>query len=275
MTSTPDIDSILADLVAEHGDLDAAVAPLAAAAWETSTPAEGWAVRDQISHLAWFDVAARRAITDPAGFTAELAEVVRAGPDAWLAGTVEDGRRMSPAALLTWWREARAALIDSARGLDPKARLPWYGPSMSAISFLSARLMETWIHGQDVADGLGIERRPTARLRHIAHIAVRARPFNYSQRGLPAPEGEVRVELQPPTDPSIWSWGPESATDRITGPALDFCLVTTQRRHIDDTDLNVKGPLAAEWMSMAQAYAGPPGPGRRPGQFPKRTTLAG
>ena len=32
---------------------------------------------------------------------------------------------------------------------------PWYGPSMSARSFVTARLMETWAHGMDVADALG------------------------------------------------------------------------------------------------------------------------
>lgn len=271
MTQTPDVDSILADLAAEHADLDAVVAPLDAAAWETPTPAEGWAVRDQISHLAWFDVAAREAITDPDAFTAGLAALT--DPDAWLAGTVEKGRAMSPGELLAWWRQARAELVDSARGLDPKRRIPWYGPSMGAISFLSARLMETWIHGQDVVDGLGVERRPTARLRHIAHIAVRARPFNYAQHGRPLPDGEVRVELRAPDGVETWSWGPDDAPDRVSGPALDFCLVATQRRHVDDTDLRVDGPLAAEWMSIAQSYAGPPGPGRRPGQFPKRPTL--
>jgi uncharacterized protein (TIGR03084 family) len=271
MTQTPDTASILADLDAEHADLDALVAPLDAAAWETPTPAEGWVVRDQISHLAYFDVAAREAITDPESFTAGLAALT--DPDAWLAGTVEKGRGMAPAEVLRWWREARAELIDSARGLDPKARLPWYGPSMSALSFLSARLMETWIHGQDVADGLGVDRRPTARLRHIAHIAVRARSFNYAQRGRPVPDGEIRVELDAPDDAGTWAWGPADAPDRVTGPALDFCRVATQRRHIDDTDLCVEGPLAADWMAIAQSYAGPPGPGRRPGQFPKRRSL--
>lgn len=267
MTS-PDLDSILADLQAEHDDLDRIVAPLAPEQWETPTPAEGWAVRDQIGHLAYFDREAARALGDPEGFTAGLAEILE-DPDGWMARTVEEGRALEPAALLRLWRDRRAALLEAARGVDPRARVPWYGPPMGALSFLSARLMETWIHGQDVADALGFERAPTARLRHVAHIAVRARTFNYAQHGRPAPEREVRVELRAP-DGGTWAWGAEDATDRVSGEAVEFCLVTTQRRHIADTELLVEGDAAAEWMAIAQAFAGPPGPGRRPGQFPKR-----
>ena len=269
---TPDLAGILADLAAEHADLDRIVAPLDVAQWETATPAEGWAVRDQVSHLAYFDGEARRAIVDPEGFAAGLAEIA-ADPEGWMARTVEAGRRRSPEELLDGWRAERAALLEAASGVEPKARIAWYGPPMSALSFLSARLMETWIHGQDVVDALQVERQPTARLRHVAHIAVRARAFNYAQHGRALPEGEVRVELRAP-DGSLWAWGAEDAADRVSGEALDFCLLATQRRHLLDTDLVVEGPLAAEWMGIAQAFAGPPGPGRRPGQFPKRSASA-
>src|SRR5258708_4681735 len=184
--------------------------------------------------------------------------------------TVAAGRAKSPAQLLDWWRAERAALLDVAAGLDPKARIAWYGPPMGALSFLSARLMETWIHGQDVADALGVERQPTARLRHVAHIAVRARAFNYAQHGRPLPAGGGRGALKNTRSaadrPAPWPGGPAAAADGISGAALDSCPPPTQRRHIADTDLRVEGPLAAEWMAIAQAFAGPPGPGRRPGQ---------
>jgi uncharacterized protein (TIGR03084 family) len=128
--------------------------------------------------------------------------------------------------------------------------------------------METWAHGQDVVDALGVTRAATDRLRHVAHIGVRARPFSYAVRGLPPPEGDVYVALDPPGGGERWTWGDESSTDRVTGPAVDFCLVVTQRRHPADTTLVADGPLATEWMAIAQAFAGGPGQGRRPGQFP-------
>jgi uncharacterized protein (TIGR03084 family) len=76
----------------------------------------------------------------------------------------------------------------------------------------------------------------------------------------------VRVELRAPSG-EVWAFGPEDASDTVRGPAVDFCLAVTQRRHLDDLDLDVQGPVASEWLSIAQAFAGPPGPGRRPGQF--------
>jgi uncharacterized protein (TIGR03084 family) len=138
---------------------------------------------------------------------------------------------------------------------------------MAVASALTARIMETWAHGQDVADAIGVHRLPTARLRHVAHIGVRARPFAYAIRNMALPDGDVHVSLDPPGGGEPWTWGDEHAPDRVTGPALDFCLVVTQRRHLDDTSLLADGPLAQEWMEIAQAFAGPPGAGREPGQF--------
>ena len=267
-----DVGAICDDLAAEQADLDRLVAPLDAAGWATPTPAEGWTVHDQVGHLAFFDHEARSALTDPEGFAAGLLEIA-GDPGGYMDRSVGTGRAKPPTELLQWWRDERRQLLEAARAADPTMRVPWYGPPMSVASFVTARLMETFAHGQDVADALGVEREPTARLRHVAHLGVRARSFNYGQHGREVPAQEVRVELRAP-DGSAWSWGPEGAPDRVTGDALDFCLVTTQRRHIDDTDLRVEGDLAREWMRIAQAFAGPPGPGRRPGQFPKRSSLA-
>lgn len=127
----------------------------------------------------------------------------------------------------------------------------------------TARIMETWAHGQDVADALGVHREPSARLRHVAHIGVRARDFAHAVHSLPAPAEEFRVELTAP-DGQVWTWGPEDAAQRVSGSALDFCLLVTQRRHRDDCALVAVGPDAERWLDIAQAFAGPPGGGRKP-----------
>ncbi|MBI1962512.1 MAG: maleylpyruvate isomerase family mycothiol-dependent enzyme, partial [Candidatus Rokubacteria bacterium] len=144
----------------------------------------------------------------------------------------------------------------------------WFGPPMSALSFLSARLMEAWLHGHDVTDALALARRDTDRVRHILVIGVRTRAFSYSLRGLTAPTAPVRVELVLPSG-ARWEDGAAGAADRIEGPAVDFCRVVTHRRHVDDTRLALTGAGAREWMLIAQAFAGPPAPGRRAGQFPR------
>jgi uncharacterized protein (TIGR03084 family) len=257
------MEAITADLVAEHESLDALVSELPPEAWEVPTPAEGWAVRDQISHLWFFDDRAVLAATQPDAFVADAKAVMSANRDP----SIERGRSVPPDQLLGDWRQGRARMVELFGNLDPNARIVWYGPAMGARSFATARLMETWAHGQDVADALGVHRLPTARLRHVAHIGVRARPFSYATRNLRVPEGEIFVALDPPGGGEPWTWGDDAAPDRVTGPALDFCLVVTQRRHPADTALAAEGPLAEEWMEIAQAFAGPPGTGRRPGQF--------
>ncbi len=134
---------------------------------------------------------------------------------------------------------------------------------MGAKSFLTARLMECWAHGQDVADALGVERAATDRLRHVARLGVITRGWSYVNRGLEPPADEVRVELIGPSG-ARWRFGPDDATGVVTGPALDFCLVVTQRRHPDDTALQVTGDVARDWLERAQAFAGPPTDGPAP-----------
>lgn len=245
------------DLAAEHAALDVVLD--AATDWDAPTPADGWSIRDTVSHLWFFDQRALLALTDPDAFAADAAILLERGIDA----SVEPGRSITPDELHAAWRRDRTALIEHAIGVDPSARVPWYGPAMGARSFITARLMETWAHGQDVVDVVGVDRPLSARLRHVAHIGVRARPFSYAVNGREAPSTDVYVALDAPGD-ECWEWGDPASTDRVTGPALDFCLVVTQRRHLDDTSLVIEGPIAAEWMAIAQAFAGPPGNGRAP-----------
>jgi len=250
--------ALAADLAAESAVTRALVAGLDEDRWHTPTSAAGWDIADQISHLAYFDEVTVRSAVDPAGFEAELA-AARDGvdPDA-IAARFRD---RTGAQLLGWFEVARADLLNTFKNLDPRARLPWFGPAMSAASSLTARIMETWAHTQDIADALGVTREPTARLRHVAHIGVGARAFSYAVHGKTPPPTPVRIELTGP-DGDVWTWGPADAADRVSGPALDFCLLVTQRRHRDDLALVIEGPAATEWMSIAQAFAGAAGTGR-------------
>lgn len=259
MTDPDPYQDLLADLAAEQDELDAIVAPLPVEDWRRPTPAEGWDVADTISHLEFFDAAAARAAQDPEAFATEV-ETSLADPG-FMERSVELARRSTPDELLDAWRAGRDAMLDRFGAMDGKTRLPWYGPPMSAMSFATARLMETWAHGQDVVDALQVARAPSDRLRHIAHLGVRTRAFSYVVRGEQPPEGEVHVLLDAPGG-GTWSWGDEHAADQVHAPALDFCLLVTQRRHRDDVDVRAEGPLAESWLDVAQAFAGPPGPGR-------------
>jgi uncharacterized protein (TIGR03084 family) len=256
------MDALADDLAAETAALRALLVPLDEDGWRQPTPAAGWSVGDQVSHLAHFDDVAVQSATDPDAFRADLERTIAAGgisPDA----IASQHRGKAGAELLAWFDAARTHLISAFRPLDPSLRVPWFGPAMSAASSLTARIMETWAHGQDVADTVGAAREPTDRLRHVAHIGIGARAYSYAVNGRELPTAPIRVELDAPSG-ERWVWGPEGADDRVSGPALDFCLAVTQRRHRDDTALVITGPIATGWMAIAQAFAGEAGTGREP-----------
>ncbi|VVJ17751.1 Uncharacterised protein [Amycolatopsis camponoti] len=254
------LDLLLDDLLAETADVDAMVAPLDDVGIARPTPAAGWTVRDQVTHLAFFDEAATRAAVDPGGFR-QAAEALMAGGADFPDRVAAQHAELTADEVRAWFTRARSAFVTAFRGRDPRARLPWYGPDMSVASSVTARIMETWAHGQDIADTLGARREPTDRLRHIAHLGVSTTAFCFRLHGRPVPDVPIRVELLAPSGP-LWTWGPADAADRVEGTALDFCLTVTQRRHVDDTALVVSGPVAREWIGIAQAFAGAPGPGR-------------
>jgi uncharacterized protein (TIGR03084 family) len=260
-----ELNALVADLRAESAEIDGMVEHLPPDRWTIPTPAPGWTIAHQVAHLAWTDQRTLLAITNPAAFQAELAHAASTTPldqlDKLVDQAADEGAATPPPDLLADWRRGRDDLATAIEHVPDGTKLPWYGPPMSAASTATARLMETWAHGNDIADALRHARTPTARLRHVAHISVRTRDWAYVVRQLPPPAEPFRVELTAP-DGGRWTWGPEDAAQRVTGPALDFCLLATQRTNRADTALEATGSEAEQWLDIAQAFAGPPGAGR-------------
>ena len=255
-----DLQKIVDDLRAESDELDALVAPLPDDRWAAPTPAARWTIAHQIGHLLWTDRAALLSVTDEEAF-AGLLEPAAANPSGFVDAAADELALTAPAELLADWRLTRKRLHDALLTVPDGRKLPWFGPPMSATSMATARLMETWAHGLDVADTLGVTRPATERLRSIAHIGVRARDYAFAVNGLPVPAEPFRVELVGP-DGDSWTWGPADAAQRVTGSAEDFCYLVTQRRALHELAVTADGDDARQWLHIAQAFAGPPGPGR-------------
>jgi uncharacterized protein (TIGR03084 family) len=251
---------MVADLRAESDDLDALVKPLPAKCWADPTPAPGWTIAHQIAHLLWTDRVALKAVTDETGF-AELLATAMQDPVGFVDAGAEELAATPPAELLADWRVTRGRLHEALLTVADGRKLPWFGPPMSAASMATARLMETWAHGLDVADALGVQRPASERLRSIAHLGVRTRDYAFAINNLAAPTEPFLVELRGPSG-DTWSWGPPDAGQRVTGCAEDFCFLVTQRRPLTSLDISAHGPDALRWLQIAQAFAGPPGPGR-------------
>ncbi len=258
------LEQVRADLREERAALDSVLKGLDDSSWGLPTTSPGWTVADQVGHLAYFDDAAATSIIDPEAFTAHLSALIAGASAVGIDEfTLDAFRSMAGSQVLATWRANGAALDLAAAGLVDGQRVTWYGPTLSAISFVAARLMETWAHGTDVAEAVGAAHEPTPRLRAIARLGFATRRWSYVVRGEEPPPGSVAVDLAGP-DGERWTWGEPDASDIVTGSAHDFCLVVTQRRHLDDTGLTT-GELGRHWLERAQVFAGTPSIGPPPG----------
>jgi uncharacterized protein (TIGR03084 family) len=250
---------IIMDLKAEQKALDDFLSTLKDEQWDLPTPAEGWMVRDCVSHIAHIDEVATSFL---GGDYAALDEAAKVGMAFNEIGP-KRGRAMKPSQILEWWRNVRETECEHLMKSDPKARIPWFGPPMGARAFATARFMETWAHGLDCYDAAGVESVDTDRLRHVAMIAYLAMPYAYTVNGLEVTSTPIRIELVLPSG-ETWSRGSDDADNIIRGTASEFCRVAVRRRHWKDTKLEVVGDEARRYIEIAQTYAGPPGSGRKP-----------
>jgi uncharacterized protein (TIGR03084 family) len=255
----------MAQLVAEGDSVDGMVAGLDDALWATPTPADGWTVAHQIAHLTFVYRLAGAAVSQPDAFT-EIARKAQGNFEGAINAALAGCQDEAPSALLAAWRTARAATENALVAVPADTIVPWLVRPIPAGVLAAAGMMELVAHGQDVADALGVRREWTDRIKHVVGFAVHVWDFGYQARGLDVPDVRFGFELTAPSG-AVWRFGPEDAEQRVTGSAVDFCLLATRRRHRDDLDLVAVGPDADEWLNIAQAYRGSPGNGRRPGQF--------
>ncbi len=252
------------DFLDESAALADLVAPLTDADFERETLFKRWTINNILRHLHVWNIAAGKSLDGDAAFAAFMAQLVGG----------ERGRRfteyeadylgnLAGQALLAAYRAQSAALAAQFAATDPKARLKWVGPEMSALSSVTARLMETWAHAQAVYDLLGVERVNSDRIGNIVRLGVNTFGWTFRNRKEEPPGPMPRLRLTAPSG-AIWEYG--EGEGLIEGDAAEFCQVVTQCRNIADTQLRVSGPVATRWMSIAQCFAGPPNDPPAPGK---------
>ncbi|MGW5051322.1 TIGR03084 family metal-binding protein [Actinokineospora sp. NPDC004072] len=256
---------VFSDLTAEAEVLDGLLAGLDEAGWERPTPAPGWTVGHQVAHLSFIFRLAGLAATDAATFAAVTAPAAKDFEGA-VNAALADYLPGPSSVLFSRWQDERDTAIKALAAVPGNQVVPWLVRPLPPAVLACAGFMELFGHGQDIADALGVRRPATDRLAHLCWFATAVWDFGYQSRGLPTPDVQFRWEITAPSG-ELWTFGPEDAEQRITGPAEDFCLLVTRRRHRDDLAMTAVGPDADQWLSIAQAYRGPAGPGRTPGQF--------
>jgi enediyne biosynthesis protein E11 len=256
---------VIEDLISEGEQVDGMLTGLSPEQWQLATPAPGWTIAHQVAHLASIFSLAGLAASDGAGFR-DLTSHLSDDFDANVAMALGLYLNNPPDALLRSWRSERNRAEEALAACRPDQPVPWLVRPLPPAVLAAAGMMELFGHGQDIADTLGIRPERTDRIRRLAEFAVRVWDFGYLARGLAVPDVQFRYELTAPSG-AQWELGPADAEQSITGPAVDFCLLVTRRRHRDDLALTAAGPEADRWLDIAQAYRGTAGAGRQPGQF--------
>ena len=238
------------DLRAEGEELRALLTDLSADDWSRPTPFKSWTVNDVVNHLHSGDWMAVQSLSNPEGFR-ELARAVHRGTSS------DKPYQGSGPELLQHWHDYFEQMCNLLAASDPKRRCPWFGPDMGVRMFATARQMETWAHGHDIYDLLGRQRVYTDRLKHIAEIGVRTFGWTFVNRKQEPPGPAPHVVLTAPSGVE-WAWNAANDESCVRGTAVDFCHVVTQGRNVADTQLEVIGSVAQQWMAIAQCFAGPP-----------------
>jgi uncharacterized protein (TIGR03084 family) len=248
---------LVRELRDECAELDGFLTTLKPEDWTRQTIFFGWTVADEVMHLHQVDGFGIAALSAPERFP-DIVAGVRAGQARGIELSQkmrEDYGHLSHQELIETWRSGYQQICDLFDASEPDARLPWFGPPMAASAFVTARQMEVWAHGQDIYDLFRVRRKNSARLRNICELGVRTHGWSFANRKLERPD-KPEVRLTAP-DGVTWLWN-EGQADRISGLAEDFAMVVTQRRHVDDTSLEVVGAGARQWMEIAQCFAGAP-----------------
>jgi uncharacterized protein (TIGR03084 family) len=266
-SSGPDLKVVSEQLRTECRELYAIVKDITEEQWATPANFYNWTVRDEIIHLLFLDEMGLLSLRDGAAF-AEQVKIIRAGQakDIELSQQVREKYKSIPNKdILNMWHTCFENMCDTFSAQDEKTRMPWFGPDMSVPSFASARQMEYWAHGQDLFDLFKIKRTNTDRIKNVAELGARTFKWSFVNRKLEVPSVTPYVELTGPSG-AVWTWYDPASPESIKGPAEDFAMVVTQRRHVDDTRLKVTGPVARQWMEIAQCFAGAASDGPKPGE---------
>lgn len=218
------------------------------------TQFKGWTINNVIGHLHMWNHAADLSLRNGDEFKAFYRSIggtpLRQFETNWLEG-------LQGQALLTAWRTFYLEMAERFSEVDPKRRVQWAGPDMSVRSSITARLMETWAHGQEVFDTFGVVRKDEDRVKNVAVLGVNTYGWTFANRSIDVPGDMPYLRLRAPSG-EIWEWGEVDEASLIEGDASEFCQVVTQTRNIGDTSLKVVGETATRWMEIAQCFAGGP-----------------
>ena len=168
--------------------------------WEESSPCAGWWNRDVVAHMAGQDTAAAQLFSgDPAeeldGYRATLASNDAFTVDGFNAYLVNNRSGLHHREVLTMWGLAAEATLAYASLLTDDAwrdeRFPWLLGSIAARYLVQSRIVEWWVHGEDIRATAGLG----PQIQHwpiflTVDLGVRMLPWTLGEAGIDLPGSE-------------------------------------------------------------------------------------
>lgn len=248
------------------------------AAWDAPSPCQGWTNRDIVAHLAGQEAAAAQAI---GGEPAEEFDAFREanGGELWVDGFNEwaIGVRgeLSTRRVITDWGRAADLFCSRAADLDAERwaamRVPWVAGEIGVRYLVQSRIIEWWLHGEDLREGAGQSGNPQHWPVHLTcDMGIRMLPYALGRAGLSFPGMSIEVDLSG-MGAGSWHWGltgREGPTEDkkpdafIEGRAHAFALVAARRvagtSFLDDGNLVIGGDetVAAAVLEHVRAFVG-------------------
>jgi uncharacterized protein (TIGR03084 family) len=240
---------ILADLVAEQQGLDQSLQRAPDRDWKKRLAPGGPTVQETIARLAWGEQHAARLLLGDAKVIGEI----EAYPDsdAFHKAGMTQGRTKRPQEVIEWWRFARADVVDALSRVTASTRIPWFGGDISARTFATIRLAETWSQGLGILTALDKEIIDHPRLVHVAWLGWATLPNAFGLAG-EAYQEPIRLELVGPSY-ARWIFGPEGSENVIRGQGGDWCRLAVG--HTTKTgSLSAHGDLAERSLSIVNIF---------------------
>ncbi len=244
--------------------------------WEADSPCAGWRNRDIVAHLAAHDTAAAQLLGGEPAAEFEAFKEANGG-EFWVDGfnewAVGVRRDVPTREILTAWGRAADVLLERAADMTEEEwrgrRIPWVAGEIAVRYLIQSRVIEWWVHGEDIRMGAGLE----PNLQHwpiflTNDMGIRMLPYALGLAGLSFPGASIRVDLEGMGGGS-WHWGlsagespdPDKKPDAfIEGRAYPFSLVAARRvsaeHFLDDGNLVIGGDedLATAVLEHVRAY---------------------
>src|SRR3954447_26314412 len=164
-------------------------------AWDQPSRLAGWDRHDILAHLHAQEIAAAAVLGEEVAPELEEYRASSGGTldaDGFNAFAVERRKEVPTRQLAVEWGKAATLVLDRASPVSEQDwashRIPWLGGDIPIRYLIQTRVVEWWIHGEDIRAGTDLDVRFIHRSIYLVNaLAIRMLPYALGLAGLQLP----------------------------------------------------------------------------------------